>query len=146
MPDITTILEKLEREGYRLTGPRRLVLDEVLSRGGPFTSADLLEAVQRGAPGVGRATVFRTLELLAQIGVVQRIHQDADGGGCNAYLACDPHHHHHLICSGCGAIADFVEDRAIEKLMHDIAGTTGFRVEGHRLELTGVCPSCQRQE
>jgi Fur family ferric uptake transcriptional regulator len=144
MPDITAILERLGNEGRRLTGPRRAVLEEVVSRSAPFTTAELLEAVQKSAPTVGRATVFRTLDLLAQLGVVQRIHRDADGGACHAYLACDPSHHHHLICNSCGSVTDFVEDRAIEGLMREIERRTSFRVEGHRLELVGVCPQCQQ--
>ena len=144
MPDVTSILDRLDSEGYRLTGPRREVLEEVVSRSAPFTSAELLEAMQTRAPSVGRATVFRTLDLLARLGVVQRIHQDADGGGCHAYLACEPSHHHHLICNGCGSVTDFVEDRAIENLMREIERLTSFKVEDHRLELMGVCPECQK--
>src|SRR5688572_29142879 len=144
MPDITTILERLDQQGYRLTGPRRAVLDEVVSRSAPFTSAELWEAGRKSAPTVGRATVFRTLDLLARLGVVQRIHQDADGGGCHAYLACDLSHHHHLICNNCGLVTDFTEDRAIEGLVREIERLTRFRVEGHRLELVGMCPECQK--
>jgi Fe2+ or Zn2+ uptake regulation protein len=144
MPDITVVLERLDQQGYRLTGPRRAVLDEVVRRSAPFTSAELWDAVRKSAPTVGRATVFRTLDLLAHLGVVQRIHQDADGGGCHAYLACDLSHHHHLICSSCGSVTDFTEDRAIEGMVREIESLTRFRVEGHRLELMGTCPDCQK--
>src|SRR5439155_1115774 len=86
MPDAELILERLDRQGYRLTGPRRSVLEEVVSRQTPFTSAELLETMRRQAPGIGRATVFRTLDLLTRLGVVQRIHSDPEGGRCHAYL------------------------------------------------------------
>jgi Fur family ferric uptake transcriptional regulator len=144
MPDTDKILERLDQEGYRLTGPRRVVLEEVLSRGAPFTSNELWEAIQEKAPSIGRATVFRTLDLLTQVGVVQRIHRDADTGRCHAYLACDEHHHHHLICNNCGSVTDFSEDRALEPLVREIEKSTHFHVEGHRLELTGLCPACQQ--
>jgi Fur family ferric uptake transcriptional regulator len=138
-------LERLDREGYRLTGPRRTVLEEVVRRDVPFTSAELLTTVQQQAPTIGRATVFRTLDLLARMGVVQRIHEDAEGGRCHMYLACDAGHHHHLICQGCGAVADFAEDAALEALMRVVEQQTAYRIEGHRLELVGRCPACQAQ-
>lgn len=143
MPDFDNILGRLDKEGYRLTGPRRLVLEEVVSRHAPFTSADLLDAMQNQAPGIGRATVFRTLDLLTRLGVVQRIHADAGGGRCHAYMACDTSHHHHLICSRCGKVADFTEERALDALVREIERRTDFRVEGHRLEFVGRCPACR---
>ncbi len=143
MPDVDTILERLDREGYRLTGPRRTVLEEVVRREVPFTSAELLTTLQQHAPTIGRATVFRTLDLLARLGVVQRIHEDAEGGRCHAYLACDAGHHHHLICQGCGAVADFADAAALEALLREVAQQTAYRIEGHRLELVGRCPTCQ---
>jgi Fur family ferric uptake transcriptional regulator len=146
MPDVEAILERLDTEGHRLTGPRRAVLEEVVQRDAPFTSADLLEAMQRQAPGIGRATVFRTLDLLARLGVVQRIHTDADGGRCHAYLACDDAHHHHLICNSCGLVTDFTEEKALDVLVKEVERRTAFRIEGHRLELVGRCPACQAGE
>lgn len=143
MPDVSYLLERLNQEGYRLTGPRRIVLEKVVSHSEPFTSAELWEAIQRDAPTIGRATVFRTLDLLCKMGVVQRIHRDAESGRCQAYLACDERHHHHLICKGCGNVADFYEGKTLEVLMREIEQRTAFRVEGHRLELVGLCPSCQ---
>ncbi len=143
MPEIKTLLDHLDREGYRLTGPRRRVLEEVVRRETPFTSAELLEAMQQRSPSIGRATVFRTLDLLARLGLVQRIHDDADAGRCHTYLVCGSHHHHHLICNRCGAVADFAEDAALEQLVRQVERLTAYRVEGHRLELLGVCPSCQ---
>lgn len=143
MPVVEEILDKLGHEGYRLTGPRRTVLEEILGRTAPFTSAELLEEVQSTAPSVGRATIFRTLELLCRLGVVQRIHEDAQGGRCHAYLACDERHHHHLICNGCGMVLDFQEHKALDALVREVERRTAFRVQGHRLELTGLCPSCQ---
>jgi Fur family ferric uptake transcriptional regulator len=143
MPDVEMILARLDREGYRLTGPRRTVLEEVVRRDAPFTSAELWATIQATAPTVGRATVFRTLDLLARLGVVQRIHTDAEGGRCHAYLACDAGHHHHLICQGCGAVTDFAEDQTLEMLMREVERRTAYRIEGHRLELLGRCPACQ---
>lgn len=143
MPGVEAVLERLDNEGYRLTGPRRVVLEEVLKRNTPFTSAELLDTVQESAPRIGRATVFRTLDLLTRLGVVQRIHRDAEAGRCHAYLACDEHHHHHLICNSCGEVTDFHEDSALEALVLEVEKRTAFHVEGHRLELVGTCPNCR---
>jgi Fur family ferric uptake transcriptional regulator len=143
MPDTEAILQRLNSEGYRLTGPRQLVLDRIVSRTAPFTSAELLEEIEGVAPSIGRATVFRTLDLLCRLGVVQRIHEDAQGGRCHAYLACDDLHHHHLICNNCGRVTDFQEDRALDALVREVERHTDFKVEGHRLELVGRCPDCR---
>ena len=143
MPNVEAILKRLDDEGHRLTGPRRAVLEEVVSRDAPFTSAELLDAMQRQSPGIGRATVFRTLDLLARLGVVQRIHSDPGGGRCHAYLACDDSHHHHLICNRCGSVTDFAEDKALDALAREVERRTDFRIEGHRLEFMGICPACQ---
>ncbi len=143
MPDVPAILDRLDHEGYRLTWPRRTVLEKVVSRTKPFTSAELWEMIQHDAPTIGRATVFRTLDLLCRMGVVQRIHRDAESGRCHAYLACDERHHHHLICSNCGKVTDFHEDKTLDALVREIEQHTAFRVQGHMLELMGLCPSCQ---
>ena len=143
MLEVDGILERLEEEGYRPTGPRRVVVDEILSRHTPFTSAELWESVQVHSPGIGRATVFRTIDLLSRMGILQRIHQDPDGGRCHAYLACSDTHHHHLICNVCGNVTDFREEAALDALVREIEQHTAFKVEGHRLELVGRCANCQ---
>jgi Fe2+ or Zn2+ uptake regulation protein len=139
------MLDRLDDEGYRLTGPRRQVLEEVVSRQSPFTSAELCETMHQQAPGIGRATVFRTLEMLTRMGVLQRIHRDADSGRCHAYMICEQTHHHHLICKECGSVTDFTEDKELDMLVRQIERRTAFQVEGHRLELVGVCPNCQAE-
>ncbi|HMA36051.1 MAG TPA: Fur family transcriptional regulator [Chloroflexia bacterium] len=143
MPDLAAVLERLDQEGLRLTEPRQQVVAAILGRTTPFTSAELWTAIQERAPSIGRATVFRTLDLLVRLGILQRIHADAEGGRCHAYLACDAGHHHHLICNGCGAVTDFTEDAALGELIHQVERHTAFRIEGHRLELVGRCPACQ---
>ena len=143
MTDVDSILERLTKEGYRPSGARRVVLKEILSRHVPFTSAELWESVQENSPGIGRATVFRTIDLLSRMGILQRIHQDPDGGRCHAYLACSDGHHHHLICNVCGRVTDFREEAALDALVREIEQHTAFKVEGHRLELVGRCPNCQ---
>ena len=145
MPDVSSVMERLEEEGYRPTESRRAVLNEIMGRDAPFTSAELWEAVQEHSPGIGRATVFRTLDLLSRIGVLQRIHQDPEGGRCHAYMACSDTHHHHLICNVCGNVTDFENEEAIDELVRQVERRTAFHIESHRLELVGRCPKCQEK-
>ena len=138
MLDDTPLLAALEGAGYRLTEPRREVARLIAGQPGPFAAADLVEQVAERQLGVGRATVFRTLDTLSELGVVERIDLPS---GEHAYLACRPAHHHHVICSRCGRNRD-IDDAGLRAVVRDIARRTGYRIDGHRLELFGLCPDC----
>jgi Fur family ferric uptake transcriptional regulator len=138
-PDLTT---SLRRSGERMTRPRRTVAGLIDRRDGHFTSADLLgDARQRGVP-IGRATIFRTLELFAELGVVERIDLPS---GEHAYVVCEPAHHHHVVCSSCGRTAE-IDDLGLEALTAGVEQRTGFRVDRHRVELFGLCADCRERE
>lgn len=128
------------RRSHRLTGPRRRVADLVRARRGTFAAADLLHdaALQAGRP-IGRATIFRTLELFTELGLLERIDLPT---GEHAYVACEPLHHHHVICSNCGRQTE-VDDAGVQAIVNEMARRTGYRIDRHRLELYGTCPSCQ---
>ena len=141
MPAPTPIIAALEDAGYRLTGPRRALADLIADRGGStFTAADLVADAQARRLGIGRATVFRAIELLMSVGAVERV--DLQSGG-HAYVACVPTHHHHVICSRC-ARATEIGDLGLGAVAREVARRTGYRVDEHRLELFGLCPDCQR--
>ena len=108
-------------------------------RQGHFTAADLLADAESGGRAVGRATVFRALELFTQLGVLERLDLPS---GEHAYVACAPRHHHHVVCSSCGATAD-VPDLGLSAVLSAAGSATGFDIDGHRLELYGTCPRCQ---
>ena len=144
MPDMQTLLQRMEAQGYKRTGPRRMLLAEIARRPGPFTAAEIYAALQSQDAGIGRATVFRTLDLLAEIGLLQRMHDEQIGGAGFAYLACEPVHHHHIICSACHAVWDFVESD-LEASIAAIARRNAFQMQDHRLELYGVCAACREQ-
>lgn len=138
--DRETLLAAVASTGHRLTEPRREVASLVADRSGHFTAADLLaDAAERGL-GTGRATVFRALELFTELGVVERL--DLPGGE-HAYVRCDPVHHHHVVCESCGRSVE-VEDCGIGAVAAQVARRTGFRIDAHRLELYGICPTCAR--
>jgi len=135
------ILRALDEAGHRLTEPRRTVASAIEARAGHFTSAAVLADARSRQPGIGRATVFRALELFMDLGIVERI--DLPTGG-HAYVSCQPEHHHHVVCSRCGRTTD-IDDRGVRAVSKKIARRTGYRIESHRLELFGTCPTCRKE-
>ena len=144
------IVRALERAGYQATPNRRLVarlvaasvfMDVATDMGGGYipTDADLLERGRRERVKIGRATVFRALEVLTALRVVERLELPS---GSHAYVVCDPdEHHHHLVCSNCGRSED-VADGELARLVDEVGRRHGYRIETHRLELFGICPLC----
>ena len=142
MADPTPIVDALDRAGYRMTEPRRSLAALIAEQDGHFTAAELVAAAKKSRPAVGRATVFRTLELLEGIGAVERLDLPT---GEHAYVGCEPTHHHHVVCSRCGRATE-IDDSGLRSVVQDVARQTGFRVDDHRLELFGICPDCQATE
>jgi Fe2+ or Zn2+ uptake regulation protein len=135
------IVQAFDAAGYRLTGPRRSLADLVLGLDGHFTASDLAQTARRRGLRIGRATLFRALELMLELGAVERLDLPS---GEHAYVACAPAHHHHVVCSRCGRTSE-VDDAGLSEAVRQIELETGFRVDTHRLELFGLCPSCQRR-
>jgi Fur family transcriptional regulator, ferric uptake regulator len=136
----TNVQAALDDAGYRRTGARRSIADLIAARNGPFTAADLVADAHARRLGVGRATVFRTLDVLAELHAVERL--DLPNGE-HAYVACEPAHHHHVVCSECGESRD-VDDAGWRAVVRHIERATGYRIDDHRLELFGRCPSCRK--
>jgi Fur family transcriptional regulator, ferric uptake regulator len=133
------IVQALDAGGYRLTGPRRAVADLIAEHDGHFTAADLETAARERRMGLSRATLFRALDLLTELRVVERLDLPS---GEHAYVPCAAAHHHHVICSRCGRSAD-AEDSGVAEAVAAIARRTGYRIDSHRLELFGLCRHCQ---
>ena len=139
MTDTQPLLDGLEQAGIRVTEPRRAVAALIADREGHFTAADLVaQSRQRRLP-IGRATIFRALELFVELRLVERLDLPS---GEHAYVPCEPAHHHHVVCSRCGRSVE-VEDFGMGDVTQEVARRTGFRIERHRLELFGVCPECR---
>ena len=132
---VSDAVSVLATHGYRLTGPRRQVLTRVLAKARPFTAEQLVAEL----PDIARATIYRTLEILASVDVLTRLLQP---GGHPAYIAGVPGHRHHLVCSECGTVVAFT-DCPVEKLIQQLSQETSFAISSHHLEVTGVCPGCQ---
>ena len=133
-------LSALHGAGYRLTAPRRAVADLIAARHGHFSAADLVGDAARRGLDIGRATIFRTLDTLESVGAIERIDLPS---GDHAYITCEPTaHHHHVVCSHCGRATD-VDDAGLVAVVARIGSRTGYRISDHRLELFGLCPTCQ---
>ena len=139
MVDSVDVVGALEEGGYRLTAPRRVLAGLIAGQAGHFTADDLLDVARRRRLGLGRATIFRALDVLAEIGVIERLDLPS---GEHAFVACQPAHHHHVVCASCGR-ATWVADHGLEEVAAEIGRKTGYRIATHRLELFGVCPDCQ---
>ena len=96
--------------------------------------------IDRRLPAVGRASVYRTLEQLEQLDLVDRVDV---GGESAAYERNDPgEHHHHMVCVRCGRLVPF-EDPSLERAIHRVGESAEFEVTSHDVLLRGVCPDCQ---
>jgi Fur family ferric uptake transcriptional regulator len=135
--------EYLMTKGLRLTHERRLIVDEVFSDHEHFDANQLSERLSRGKPGhsVSRPTVYRALILLVEAGLLRKVARpnrrevfEHDYGYPE---------HDHLICNQCGNLIEFPADD-VSRIVDDVAATHGFRVEGHRLEVYGLCSNCLR--
>jgi Fe2+ or Zn2+ uptake regulation protein len=136
------VLAALDRAGYRLTGPRRAVADLIAARQGHFTAADLVDDAAGRRLDMSRATIFRTIEVLEAVGAIERIDLPS---GDHAYITCEPAaHHHHVVCERCGRAND-VDDAGLVAVVERIGRETGYRISAHRLELFGLCPTCQAE-
>ncbi|MGI8553074.1 MAG: Fur family transcriptional regulator [Dehalococcoidia bacterium] len=131
---VSSIIERLESHDHRITAPRMAVIGVVASMSGHFTADELAAKVR----GVGRATIFRTLKLLVDEGVVCRVLLE---DGKLHYRISRSAHHHHLVCTTCGAIEDFTTCD-ISDLIAALGRRTEFQIDSHWLELYGRCRSC----
>jgi Fur family transcriptional regulator, ferric uptake regulator len=129
------LIEYLSELGFRDTRPRRAVVTAAM-RLGRFTAAEIVQELR--GKRIGRATVFRTLELLTSLGVLDQLHSDPR----HAYTVCSPKHHHHLICSSCSKVME-VTAPVVERSVRALADKAGYQVQGHLLEIIGICPDCQ---
>ena len=139
MGNVQPLVEAFDRAGYRLTEPRRAVADLIARREGHFTAADLVADARARRLAIGRATIFRALDVLLALGAVERIDLPS---GEHAYVGCEPAHHHHLVCSSCGRSAE-IDDAGLRPFVDEVASRTGWAVDSHRVELFGLCPACR---
>ena len=134
-------LDSLQDSGYRLTAPRQAIVSIVASSPRALDAIEIYDLGRNEHPGLGLVTVYRTLEKLEQLGLVQRVHQP---DGCNMYLRSPQGHEHLLLCKSCGQVEYFRGDD-LTKLIEDTARRSGYQIQEHWLQLFGLCASCQPQ-
>ena len=131
----------LRQRGYKVTPQRRAVLNAIAHSHDHLTPAEIYEKMRQEHPGIGLVTIYRTLGILAELGLICEVHA---GGSCRSYLLRRPsEHHHHLICSNCGKVVDFT-GCDLEELEQRLSQDTGFEIESHLLEFLGRCRDCQK--
>ena len=133
--DITAILED---RGYRSTAPRLAIIQILEGKLEGFTA----EEIGNELPWVGRATIFRTIKLLMEVGVICKLNLM---DGAPKYSMSRIEHHHHTVCVKCGNVGEF-RAATIERLMRAIGDDIPGEIVGHRIELYVTCNQCIRDE
>jgi Fur family ferric uptake transcriptional regulator len=133
--------EHVARNKLKTSTRRELILDTLADVKRHVTADELLREVRERDPRIGAATVYRTLRVFQESGIVAE--RRFEGGATRFELASDEHHDH-LICTACNLIVEF-EDEAIERDQKRVAAAHGFSLREHRHELYGLCPACQKR-
>jgi Fur family ferric uptake transcriptional regulator len=134
--------ERLSSAGCRITAPRRAVMAVLQEADVPLSPQEICERGGLIHQTLGLTTVYRTVALLAELGLVRRVHRS---NGCQGYVATSPGHCHHVICQACGRAVEFAGSEDLTALIHRVELSTAYRVDEHLLQLFGRCPDCQRQ-
>ena len=128
------LLATLEDRGYRVTRPRRQVMDLLVRKQEGFSA----EEVCAELPTVGRATVYRSIKLLLEAGVICKL---VLPNGGSKYSLARGEHHHHTICVVCGTVGEF-RDSTAERVLKTIGADIPGEIVGHRMEFYVVCQHC----
>lgn len=133
-------LEMLGEAGYRRGGARTAVVEALARHDCAVTALELEEDLRRHEAPVGRASIYRALDRLEELGLVQRFEA---ARGIASYERVNPsgHHHHHAICRRCGRIEPF-EDRSLERAIERVSAAVPFEIAEHDVTLRGLCKSC----
>jgi Fur family transcriptional regulator, ferric uptake regulator len=138
--ELEVLREYIARHNMRFTPEREAIVREVFSRHDHFSAEDLYLSLRKKRQRISRASVYRTLPLLIDAGLAAVVFHDA---GQTLYEHTFGHDEHcHLRCLVCGQVVEFSEP-SLHQLRERLAKEMGYRVEGHKLEVVGACPSCQ---
>ncbi len=139
------IYAAFDEVSQRNTRPRRLIAErliELADKGEDFTTDDLWQELRQAEPKIGRATVFRSVEKLVEMGLLDRI-EFADG--THHYRVCGGAHHHHLTCTQCHRVIE-IDICLPQEQLAAIGERTNFAIEGHALTLFGRCENCRVEQ
>lgn len=141
------MLDRLTDAGYKITEPRRRVLDALSNAHGPLTAQEVAAHASASV-----ASTYRALTLLVELGIVSELEDPAEREGSSSgesrgkrYALCaTQEHHHHFTCRGCHATLEMTCD-ALERALTELEGATGVVIEHHDVNLRGLCGACQNQ-
>lgn len=133
-------LATLEAGGHRRGGARTAVVEALARHECAVTALELDDELRRRKPPVGRASIYRTLDQLERLSLLQRFEASR---GIASYERIDPsgHHHHHAICRRCGRMEPF-EDRRLERAIQQVSEQVPFEIAEHDVVLRGLCERC----
>ncbi len=137
-----SMCEKLHEGAYKITPQREVILRAFVEHGrGHLSAEDVYNLVKSRNPDIGLATVYRTLELLAELDILQKM-DFGDGRSRYEFSDKEEHHHHHLVCLQCHRVAEF-DDDLLETLEAVVARKSKFKIIDHDLKFYGLCRDCQ---
>ena len=132
-------LTQLQENGCRLTEARRAVVDVIQKSTRALTPLEVFDMARKKYRALGLVSVYRTLEKLEELHIVQRVHQPH---GCQAFISASQRHEHLMLCQSCGQVT-FFEGDDLEALIKSISKKTGYQIREHWLQLFGLCQACQ---
>lgn len=132
-------LTHLQENGYRLTEARRAVIETIQGTARALTPVEVFDIARQKYAALGLVSVYRTLEKLEELHLIQRVHQPQ---GCQAFIAESDGHQHLLLCQNCGKLTFFEGDN-LDVLINTISEKTGYQIRDHWLQLFGLCQACQ---
>jgi Fur family ferric uptake transcriptional regulator len=135
------ILNRLRKSGHKITPQRISIVKLVMESEEHLTPSAIYEKVHKLDPEVGEVTVYRTLNILSELGIVCLVHTNEN---THSYIVRPPGHHDHLICSGCGRVINFTGCN-LAGLERRLKSETGFTIKEHRLDFYGECQECNRK-
>ncbi|MGQ9555205.1 MAG: Fur family transcriptional regulator [Anaerolineae bacterium] len=137
---VTKLSDRLRRAGYKLTPPRLAVLEILEAEGRHLSPAEVLDRGRAIYPALSRATVYRTLELLIELGVLRPIYLGERG----SRVARIEGGHQHLVCLDCGSVIH-LDESVSDELEEILSKRLGYQVSSYLLELYGACPTCSQE-
>jgi Fe2+ or Zn2+ uptake regulation protein len=136
------LMAALVDAGYSNTRPRQAVIAVIANASGYLNPAQILREARAIYPQIGLVTVYRTLDVLADLGLVRKVHL-ADG--CHSYALTEKTHGHHVICAACRQVVEF-EGCDLSAVFRRVERQTGYVVQDHWLEIFGLCPACRQKQ
>lgn len=133
-------LTQLQENGYRLTEARRAVIEAIRASTRAISPVEVFDIARKKYPALGLVSVYRTLEKLEELHLIQRVHQPQ---GCQAFISACHGHQHLLLCQNCGQVT-FFEGDDLNALIQSVSKKTGYQIREHWLQLFGLCQACQQ--